>query len=165
MSLHDVFSALENTAFATAIREGEGIFPWIESIHVLAITLVVGTISVIDLRLLGLPAHRRSVRQLMADVLPFTWGAFAFAVATGFLLFSSAAVKYSGELVFQVKMIVLVLAGANMAVFHLLTFRSIHLWDEMLDTPAAARLAGGGSLALWLCVVVFGRLIGFVSAP
>ena len=163
MSLHDLFSALENTAFATAIREGEGLFPWIESVHVLAISLVVGTISVIDLRLLGLPAHRQGVRQLMADVLPYTWGAFALAAVTGFLLFSSAAVKYSGELVFQMKMLLLALAGANMAVFHLVTFRNIHLWDEMLDTPAAARLAGGGSLALWLCVVVFGRLIGFAG--
>jgi len=163
MSLHDLFSALENMPFATAIAEGASLFPWIESIHVLAISLVVGTISVVDLRLLGLPAHRQSVRQLMADVLPFTWAAFALAVVSGFLLFSSAAVRYSGEITFQVKMLLLALAGANMVVFHFFTFRNIHLWDEMLDTPIAARIAGGGSLALWLSVVVFGRLIGFAS--
>jgi hypothetical protein len=164
MSPHDLFSALQATPFATAIREGELLFPWIESIHVLAITLVVGTISVVDLRLLGVPAHRAGLRKLMADVLPFTWGAFAVAVVSGFLMFSSSAVKYSGEITFQVKMVLLVLAGLNMAFFHFITFRSVDLWDEMVKTPFAAKLAGGGSLVLWASVVLFGRLVGFAIA-
>ena len=163
MSLHDVFSALEGTPFATAIREGALLFPWIESIHVLAITLVVGTISVVDLRLLGLPAHQTGLRKLMKDVLPFTWGAFLVAAVTGFLLFSSAAVKYSGEITFQVKMVLLVLAGLNMTVFHVITYRSIELWDEVINTPFAAKLAGGSSLVLWASVVLFGRLVGFAN--
>ena len=164
MSLHDLFSALQGTPFATAIREGELLFPWIESIHVLAITLVVGTISVVDLRLLGVPAHQKGLRKLMADVLPFTWGAFLVAVVSGFLMFSSSAVKYSGEITFQVKMMLLVLAGLNMAFFHFITFRSVDLWDEMIRTPFAAKLAGGGSLVLWASVVLFGRLVGFAIA-
>ena len=70
---------LQATAIATAIRENEILFPWIESVHVLAIVLVVGTISIVDLRLLGIASLDRTVGRLMRDVLPVTWGAFAVA--------------------------------------------------------------------------------------
>jgi len=70
---------LQTTTVATAISENEILFPWIESVHVLAIVLVVGTISIVDLRLLGVASLDRTVRRLMTDVLPYTWGAFAVA--------------------------------------------------------------------------------------
>jgi hypothetical protein len=160
--VHDLLLALQNTGFATAIREGISLFPWIESIHVVSIVTVVGTISIIDMRLLGLPAHRRGVRHLMRDVLPLTWGAFCVAVVTGFLLFSSAAVKYAALWEFQCKMLLLVVAGLNMMFFHTVTFRDVHLWDELVETPRAAKVAGISSLCLWIGIVVLGRVIGFV---
>src|SRR6202022_4881738 len=67
---------LEATALATEIRENEILFPWVESVHVLAIALVVGSISILDLRLLGLPSLDRPVGKLTRDVLPCTWVAF-----------------------------------------------------------------------------------------
>ena len=160
--MHDLLVALQETAFATAIREGESLFPWIEAFHVLAIVLVVGTISIIDMRLLGLPAHRRGVRRLMKEVLPFTWVAFLVAALTGFLMFASGAVKYWALWEFQSKMLMLLAAGVNMAFFHAITFRDVHLWDELVETPLAAKVAGLSSLCLWIGVVVLGRVIGFV---
>jgi hypothetical protein len=162
MNLHDLFRALEQTSFATAIREGSLLFPWIESVHVLAIVTVVGSISIIDMRLLGVPAHKLGVRRLVREILPITWIAFAIAATTGFLLFSSAAVKYAGIWTFEVKMLVIALAGLNMLFFHFVTFRSVHLWDELMDTPFAAKVAGGSSLLLWVSVVVLGRWTGFL---
>ena len=161
--MDDYLLALQNTGFATAIREGETLFPWIESVHVLAIVLVVGTISIVDLRLLGLPAHRRGVRRLMKDVLPITWIAFVVALVSGFLMFASAAVKYGGLWEFQLKMLLLLVAGLNMIFFHLVTFRDVHLWDELVETPRAAKIAGLFSLSLWGLIVVLGRTIGFVA--
>jgi hypothetical protein len=160
--MHGLLTTLQNSAFATAIREGDTLFPWIEGLHVLALAIVVGTISIVDMRLIGLASHRKSVRRLLRDVLPITWSAFAFAAATGFLLFSSRAVKYASLWQFQAKMVLLVLAGVNMAYFHLVTFRSIHSWDELADTPAAAKTAGAVSLCLWMAIVIFGRIVGFV---
>jgi hypothetical protein len=160
--MHGLLTTLQDSAFATAIREGDTLFPWIEGLHVLALAIVVGTISIVDMRLIGLASHRKSVRRLLRDVLPITWSAFAFAAATGFLLFSSRAVKYASLWQFQAKMVLLVLAGVNMAYFHLVTFRSIHSWDELADTPAAAKTAGAVSLCLWMAIVIFGRIVGFV---
>ena len=162
MTLTDILTALQDMPFAAAIREGDSLFPWIEAVHVLGAVFVVGTISIIDMRLLGLPAHRRGVRKLMKEVLPITWVAFAVTLVAGFLLFSSQAVKYVTIWEFDVKMLLLLAAGLNMLFFHIVTYRNIHLWDELSETPVAAKWAGASSLCLWAGVVILGRMIGFV---
>ena len=159
--MHELLLALQNTGFATAIREGDTLFPWIESIHVLAISLVVGTILIVDLRLLGFGAHRRSISALMREVLPLTWSFFAIAATTGFLLFASAAVKYAALWEFQAKMLLLAGAGLNMTSFHVVSGRGMAAWDEAVTPPLAAKVAGALSLCLWLGVLVMGRVIGF----
>ena len=83
MDIEGVLAWLQSTWIATAVAENDILFPWIESVHVLAIVLVVGTISIVDLRLLGLASLDISARRLMRDVIPYTWGAFAVAAITG----------------------------------------------------------------------------------
>lgn len=160
MQLEPVLQWLQATPLATTISENEILFPWIEAVHVLAITLVVGTISIVDLRLLGLASREVAVGRLMRDVLPWTWGAFGVAVLTGSLMFSSNATTYAHNAFFQRKMVFLALAGVNMAIFHVLN-RHIERWGEAGNTPLTAKAAGGLSLLLWICVVACGREIGF----
>ena len=69
-------------------------FPIIESIHVISFTLVVGTIAIIDLRLLGLASTQRSFQRMASDILKWTWVAFALAVATGLTMFTTNAGVY-----------------------------------------------------------------------
>src|SRR5712671_772142 len=152
---------LEATPVAETIRENEVQFPWIESFHVLAIVLVVGTISIIDLRLLGIASLERAATRLMGDVLPWTWGAFVIAAITGSLLFASNAPNYAHNFFFQGKMVLLAAAGINMAIFHAFGIRDAARWDTLRRTPPAARTAGAVSLMLWVAVVAFGRWIGF----
>lgn len=152
---------LQNTGVARFISGSEWAFPTIETLHVLFLVLVVGSITIVDLRLLGLASTYRRISRVSGDVLPLTWFSFAMALASGSLLFSSRAVAYVTDWPFRIKMGLLVMAGLNMAVFHLFTYRSIGVWDEARRPPVAARLAGGLSLAFWAGVVVFGRWIGF----
>ena len=152
---------LEATPLAVTIRENEILFPWIEAVHVLAIVLVVGTISIIDLRLLGVASLDRAASRLMREVLPWTWGAFVIAAITGGLLFSSNAPKYAHNFFFQGKMILLVAAGLNMAIFHVFGIRDVAHWGTTPQTPPAAKAAGAASLVLWIAVIAFGRWIGF----
>lgn len=161
MNVRDALAGLEAAAIPTIIRENGVLFPSIETVHVLAVVLVVGTIAIVDLRLIGLPAHRDGVRKLMADVLPWTWGLFVLAVITGGLLFSTAATKYFDNLPFRLKMLGLLSAGLNMVFFHAVTYRSVGLWDEFVSTPFAAKIAGSTSICLWLAIIVAGRWIGF----
>lgn len=158
--------SLQDTAIATAIREGEALFPWIECIHVLALTIVIGSIAIVDLRLIGLASRDRGVLQTTATVLPVTWVAFGFAVLSGSLLFASNATTYAHNFFFQVKMALIAAAGLNMAVYHLLLNRGSQAWHTSELTPMRARIVGALSLSLWIAVAAFGRWIGFtINAP
>lgn len=156
-----LLDTLYNLSLATAVREGSTSFPWLESVHVLAVGAVVGTIAIVDLRLVGYRSHRRGARQLINDMLPFTWVAFALAVATGGLMFISNANAYWANIPFLLKMLAILAAGVNMAIFHVTAHRNVGQWDEDPRPPLAARIAGGASLMLWLVAVCLGRWIGF----
>lgn len=163
MQLNDLLTSIEANPIATAVRENTWLFPTIESVHVLSIALVVGTIMIVNFRLINVVGRKRPVSELMRETLPWTWGAFVSAVITGSLLFSSSAMKYAHNWEFEVKMVMLLLAGINMAVFHLGSYRRIALWDRDGMTPTGARIAGALSLAIWVTVVSLGRWIGFAT--
>jgi hypothetical protein len=153
---------LESTPPAIAISESSWLFPGIESIHVLAIALVVGSITMVDLRLLDINLRERPVGELIAEVLPWTWVSFAVAACSGALMFSSNASHYWGTVPFRAKMLLLSLAGINMVVFHATIYRSVDIWGRRPPTPRNAKISGGVSLGLWIGVVTLGRWIGFV---
>ena len=152
---------LETSAVGSFVSQSTWAFPTIETVHVLVLVIVVGSIAIVDLRLLGVASNNRTVSQLSNDVLPITWTAFVLALITGGLLFSSKATHYLANWPFRFKMALLALAGLNMLLFHFLTYRDVSGWDEQRVTPRAARLAGFLSLAFWTGVIVFGRWIGF----
>lgn len=164
--LETFLTTLQNTALATAIREGETLFPWIECVHVLALTLVIGSIAIVDLRLLGLTGRNRSVVGTTADALAITWSAFAVAALTGGLLFSSNAITYAHNFYFQAKISLIAVAGVNMGAYHLFLGRGAAAWQTAAQTPMRARIVGGVSLCLWIAIAAYGRWIGFtINAP
>lgn len=164
MDIQAICGWLQATALAASVRESSILFPSVEALHVLAVAFVAGSVAVVDLRLLGVTAFNRSIRQLMHDVLPFTWSAFGCAVLTGAILLSSAAVSYSRNLPLRLKMILLALAAINMLLFHTTTCREISHWNEAIRTPMPARLAGAASLLLWIMIIACGRWIGFANS-
>ena len=157
----DLVAFFEDSGIAEAIRENDTLFPFVESVHVIAISLVVGSILVLDLRLLGFASVGRPVSRLANAILPVTWGAFAIAATSGFLLFISNASKYLANGYFDAKLILICVAGLNMIVFHALSARGQPRWDSDARPPLQARLAGGLSMLLWVAVVACGRWIGF----
>jgi len=164
MNIDSFLKGLEDFGFATAIREGESLFPWFESVHVLAIVLVVGSIAMVDLRLLGWASRDRAVGAITADVLPITWMAFLVALVTGVLMFCAKAMIYGHNIFFLLKMGFLLLAGCNVLYFHKFSQSGVEAWGMPGGTvPKGARIAGAMSLAIWVFVVIFGRLIGFTT--
>jgi hypothetical protein len=139
------------------------LFPTIETIHVLSIVLVVGSISMFDLRLLNIASRDRGVTELYEEVAPWTWASFACAAIAGFLLFTSDALKYYHNTPFRMKMTLLLLIGVNTAFFHFRTYHSVASWDRGGRIPLAAKFAGASSLFFWVCVVACGRWIGFTK--
>lgn len=162
MSITGFLQWMNDTSLADSIRNSIWIFPVFETIHVAAIVLVVGSIARLDLRLAGLVERDRSVTELTGQLLPWTWIGFAVATVFGVLLFASKPFIYLGIAFFDAKMILIVLAGLNMLLFHFITSRDVAAWDRSALPPVTVRLAAGLSLAFWVSVVVLGRFIGFI---
>jgi hypothetical protein len=142
---------LMNTAWA---------WPIAESLHFMGLALLLGTIGIVDMRLLGL------ARALPLQALhPLTrWGIAGFAInaLTGFAFFVSAPDQYLYNPVFQLKVGCMLLAAANLVAFYRIA------WPRVQDgsqTPLAARICGGISLGCWIGVICFGRLITFYRPP
>ena len=153
---------VNDTPFAETIRESEWVFPAFETIHVVAIVLVLGSISRLDMRLIGLTSRGRAVTEVSDEMLPWTWASFGIATVFGLLLFASKPIRYLEIAFFDVKMILILLAGLNMLFFEYVTLKTVAQWDRDPVPPMSARVAGGLSLAFWLSVVVCGRFIGFI---
>jgi uncharacterized membrane protein len=152
---------LQASPLAVFIHKKAWAFTTVEVVHVFAIAMVIGTIAIVDLRLLGVASTKRPVAELSRQVLPFTWTAFVIAVIAGSLLFISRATDYFVSPVFWIKMALIVVAGINMMIFEFITVRGVKEWNLAPTPPPAARLAGGISIACWVLVLVFGRLIAF----
>jgi hypothetical protein len=152
---------LYDSSIGTSIRESIWVFPIIETIHVLGLTLLVGTIAILDLRLLGLVLKREQVSRVASQILPLTWAGFAVMFVSGFLLFWAEAAKCYANPAFRLKLLLLALVGLNPLVFHLTIYRSVLSWNEQLVTPLRARLAAFFSLTLWGGIVCAGRAIAY----
>jgi len=122
----------------------------------------VGSIARLDLRLTGLVWRNRAISDVSDEMLPWTWTSFTVATIFGGLLFMGQPIKYVGIAFFDFKMLLILLAGANMLVFQHVISKSRGRWDRDPTPPTAVRVAGGLSLAFWISIIVCGRLIGFV---
>ena len=164
MDIASLLKWLEATDLATKIRDSLLLFPLIESTHVIGLALVFGTITIIDLRLLGVASVERSFQRMASDILKWTWAAFALTSVTGTLMFITNAHVYYDNFYFRMKMVLLVLAGLNMLAFELTTGRAVHRWDQDPSAPPTGKAVAVLSIAIWIGVIVMGRLIGFTTS-
>jgi hypothetical protein len=153
---------LDQTAVGSTIRRSLWLFPAIQTVHLLGMAALVGTITVLDLRLLGWAMPQRRVSEVTVRLLPWAWLGFGVQIVTGGLLFSSEAVKIYGNPAFRLKMLFLLLAGIQSLVFQTVVSRKLHAWDDRPAPPVMARVMGMISILLWIAIVTAGRFIGFV---
>jgi hypothetical protein len=156
--------ALEASGLGQAMRQWLWLYPSVEIVHIVGIGLLFGSIAMLDLRLLGF-SRTLSVRRLASHVLPWTAASFILIVPSGFMMFTAHATEFIESEVFVLKMLLILAAGVNAALFHTITFRTADVWDteEMrrLPPPPSARAAGAISLLLWISVISCGRLLAY----
>jgi uncharacterized protein DUF6644 len=163
MSITEFLAALESSGLASRIRDSLYLFPLIESTHVIGLSMVFGTIAIVDLRLLGIAGTRRPFTRIASDILKWTWAAFALTVATGLLMFITNAAVYYNNFSFRTKMAMLALSGINMLLFELTAARSIQRWDKDTSAPLAGKTVAAISIVLWISIIFLGRWIGFTT--
>ena len=138
-------------------------WPAAESIHFIGLSLLVGAVWLFDLRLLGM-AKSIPIAALHRLV---PWGVLGYAlnVATGAMFFISAPDQYLYNPAFQLKVLCMLVAGVNMAVFYLTASVRVKALTPGEKTPLAGKLIAIVSLSSWIGVITFGRLITFYRPP
>ena len=159
--VHAFLEWLGNTPWSIALLESLWVWPLIESTHVLTIALFVGTAAMNDLRLLGFTMKSVPASEVTGQLLRVTRGAFVMMVVTGLLIFYSNPVRYYHNVFFRTKLLLFVVAGLNVWLFHGRIHRSVADWQHDAMPPRVARLAGLVSLIAWAAIVVAGRLIAY----
>ena len=156
--------ALEGSGLGQAMRQWLWLYPSVETVHLVGIGLLFGSIAVLDLRLLGL-GRSIPVRQLARHVLPWTAASFLLIVPSGLLMFIAHASDFIASEVFVLKMCLIMAAGLNAAAFHAIVYPSVDVWDseEMrkLGPPPSARASAAISLLIWISVIACGRLLAY----
>ena len=151
---------IEASAIGVAMRQSLWLYPIVEIVHLTGIALLVGSIAMLDLRLLGL-SNSVPVRRLASHILPWTAASFLLIVPSGLAMFVAHAGDFIASPVFVLKICLILAAGVNAAVFHAGAFRGAADWDVNRAPPAAARVAAALSLALWIAVIACGRLLAY----
>ena len=156
----DIGQAIHQLPLAVFLRSNPWAYPAVETVHLVSIALLFGSIAVVDLRILGL-SKSLPVRQLARHALPWTVFAFCGAAATGSLLFMAHAADLIGNRTFLIKLGFIMLAGVNAAMFHTGPYASVAQWDTAASAPASARVMAAASIVLWMAVIGCGRWIAY----
>ena len=164
MTFTDILNAVAAWPVSDYIRGALLAFPLLESAHVVFLTLVFGTILIVDLRLLGVASINRAFGALESDIIKWTWFAFAGAVLTGALMFITNPTVYFENVPFRIKMVLLLCAGLNMLIFERFTRHKYNDFEGVAQVPRPARIAAVLSLVLWTGVIGAGRVIGFTTS-
>jgi hypothetical protein len=152
--------AIEMSALGVAMRQSLWLYPIVEIVHLTGIALLVGSVAMLDLRLLGL-SRSVPVRRLASHILPWTAASFVLIVPSGLSMFVAHAGDFIASPVFVLKVCLILAGGVNAAVFHAGIFRGVAEWDVNRAPPAAARAAAALSLLLWVSVIACGRLLAY----
>lgn len=161
MSLRFVAEWLDSTAWSTALHESLYMYPLIETTHVLSLMFFVGTIAVVDLRMLGLVFNQVPISTITRRILPYTLFGFVVIVTTGLLLFYAIPIRTYHSIWFRVKVVMIVLAGFNAWHYHTRIERDNYNWDDLPKPPWRVRATAAFSLFAWVCVIFTGRMIAY----
>jgi hypothetical protein len=139
-------------------RGGAWVYPVVNSLHLLGLVMLVGSIGVVDLRLAGL-WRRLPAAALSRALTPVALCGLALLVASGTLLFAADGAALARSDTFHRKLVLIALALANALLFRLAWQRRVEAGEEM--PPLVGRLSAGVSLLLWLAVGTLGRMIAY----
>jgi len=155
------FEWLADTSWSVDLHESQYAYPLIESIHVWTMAVFFGSVVMFDLRLLGVTLRKVPASDVVDRLLPLTIAAFILMVISGTLLFFAIPLRSYQSIFFRFKMLLLVLAGLNVWLFHSRVYPRVATWDIEAGPPRTAKIAGGISLVLWIGIIFSGRMIAY----
>ena len=157
--MQGILAWMESTRLSRFVLESAWVFPALETLHFLGLILLIGSIYVIDLRLLGIGAV--SPASAIMRFVPISLVGFAINLGTGTMFLFSDPFRYHSNLSFRLKMLVIVIAGLNAIWFKYALHPRIDAQGHAFPL-ATARSIALISLVAWTSVIVFGRMIPYL---
>jgi hypothetical protein len=157
MSIQSICQAIQDSSIGTGLRESTYVWPAIEATHVLSLALSVGTIILVDLRLIGATMRDEPVTDVIEQTQPWTLAGFVLAFVSGIFLFWSEAGRLYPSYSFRVKLVCIALLGVNAMYFHATAYKGVDKWNKSVATPPRAKFAGWFGLIFWMVVIFCGR--------
>ena len=146
---------LQNSPLGLAVGGTLWGYPFVQLVHFFGLSLWVGTIAMLDLRLLGIAGRTQGIAEFSEQLFPWTWTGLCIVLAGGLMLFSAAAASYLDNPAFQIKF-PLVLTGIAV---HIVILMKVPQWDRSPSIPPMAKIAGLLELSLWLGVITAAVMI------
>jgi uncharacterized membrane protein SirB2 len=157
MSIFEICQWIQDSSIGTQIRESTYVFPVVEGLHVIGLAISVGTIAIVDLRLIGVTMKKERVTDVIEQLQAMTLTGFALMFISGILLFWSEAARLYPSYSYRIKFIFIALLGINAALFHSSIYQTVDKWNNDAVTPWRARMAGWIGITFWAVVIFCGR--------
>lgn len=152
---------IEQSGLAVFFRQSIWLYPAVEIVHIIGFAILVGSAVLFDLRLLGM-ARKLPVTESISHLIFWARISFLAVLPSGLILFMVEASGMAMNPAFRIKLVLILFAGLNAAVFHRFTVKSVEDWNIDKMPPLLARIAGVISILLWFSVIACGRLIAYV---
>ena len=161
MSADTILSWFHDNAYGELMREVSWLFGALEIVHFMALCVLFGTLLFVDLRLLGF--NRIVPLGVALRFLPIALVAFALSFVSGIGFFCSAPLDYWPNPSFRLKMLLILLAGANALWFEVMERRRIEMLAADATPNLSARISAALSLSTWLIIIILGRLLPYTG--
>lgn len=156
---HPILTWCQNTPMGEWVRNSAWAFPFLQSWHFIGMTMLLGVVGAIDLRVLGVaravplaPLHR---------FLPMAFIGFGINLITGICFFCHDPYVYAYNTSFRIKMLLIIIAGLNALWFRLGVFLDLERWGPGIEASRLAKVISALSILIWLAVITAGRYIAF----
>ena len=154
---------LSQTPLSMTLQSVGWIIPMVQSVHILAIAIVMSSVIMVDLRLLGLMGHTQSISGLTRRFLPWVWWSLLVLLVTGAVLITAEPRRDLLNPVFQAKMVLLLVAIAVTVLFQTTVARNMEIWDLSPQKRTGAWITAIASLLVWTAIIGCGRWIAYVE--
>ena len=157
--LAQIGHALQSNSLIVGLNSTGWIAAALEVVHYFSMFVLVGSIAIVDLRILGLAGRQQSATKLAGRLFPWMWAALALNFLSGFLMFAGVATSYIPDPTFHLKMWVVLAA----VIFGIIVQWRVAAWDELPATPLVAKLIALISLLLWVGAILAGNEVPALS--
>ena len=154
-----MWESLEQVGWVKVLATTGWLYSSVSVVHYFTLLVMVGSIVLLDLRVLGVAGRRRPLIQLAEELFPWMWTAFGLAIFSGFLEFTTDAGDYLPDKVFRVKMTVILLAVMSAIVVQ----RGVPKWGQLPAIPTGAKVIAFVSILLWIGSILAGVEIAALS--